>query len=463
MWSSGTTACLVPVILLPRFMRRHTTLAIVGSLSVLLGAAASLQGSPRFRPVPSRPDTTVTSDPIARLQARIDAGEVVLAYDSTLGYLPAVLRALDIPVSSQGLVFSRTSLQTDKISPWSPRALFFNDDVYVGYVRDGLILEIAAVDRNVGAVFYTLSQERGAKPTFAREGGTCLMCHQSRATGGVPGFMMRSTIADRNGYPITGAHEGTTTDDTPIRQRWGGWYVTGTHGTAGHSGNVFSPLLSHEVSDKSGYRRQIDLTTESARTDLAGKFDATTYLSAHSDIVALMVLVHQTTVHNLIAAVHDAAGDALSTSAYGASTAPTAGGTVAAAPELTVRLRTAIEELVRAMLFAKEAKLEGPVRGTTSFATEFSALGPRDAKGRSLRDLDLERRLFRYPLSFLVYSESFDAIPDVAKQEVYRRLRTVLSGDDTSAAFATLQAADRTAILEILEATKPDFVKARAK
>ena len=443
-------------------MRRHTTLAILGSLSVLVGAAASLQGSPRFRPVPSRPDTTVTSDPIARLQARIDAGDVELAHDSTLGYLPSVLRALGIPVSSQGLVFSRTSLQTDKITPWSPRALYFNDDVYVGYVRDGLILEIAAVDKNVGAVFYTLSQERSGKPKFAREGGTCLMCHQSRATGGVPGLMVRSTIADRNGYPITGAHEGTTTDDTPIRQRYGGWYVTGTHGTAGHSGNVFSPLLSHEVSDKAGYRRQIDLTTESARTDLAGKFDATTYLSAHSDIVALMVLVHQTTVHNLIAAVNDAAGDALTTAAYGASAAP-AGATTAAAPELTVRLKTAIEELVRGMLFVKEAKLEGPVRGTTSFAKEFSSLGPRDQKGRSLRDFDLEQRLFRYPLSFLIYSESFDAIPDVAKQEVYRRLHAVLSGEDKSPVFATLQAADRKAIMEILTTTKPDFVKASTK
>ena len=400
-------------------------------LAVLFGAAAAtLQGSPRFRPLPAFADTAVTGDPIARLQARIDAGDLTLAYDSTLGYLPAVLEALKIPVSSQGLVFSRTSLQTDKIAPWAPRALYFNDDVYVGYVRDGLILEIASIDRHAGAVFYTLSQESRAKPKFAREGSTCLMCHQSRATGNLPGLMVRSTIADRNGYPITGAHEGTTTDDTPVRQRWGGWYVTGTHGTVGHSGNVVSPLLSHEVSDKEGYRRSFDLTTESARTELAGKFDATTYLSAHSDIVALMVLVHQTTVHNLITAVNDAAGDALPV-AYGApNTVPNA---ARPATELSVRLKTAVEELVRGMLFAREAMLEGPMRGTTSFPQDFSRLGLRDPNGRSLRDFDLERRLFKYPLSFLVYSESFDAIPEVAKREVYRRLRAILSGDDRSA------------------------------
>jgi hypothetical protein len=313
-------------------------------------------------------------------------------------------------------------------------------------------------------VFYTLSQQSRERPKFSREGSTCLMCHQSRATGNVPGLMVRSTIADRNGYPITGAHEGTTTDETPLRQRWGGWYVTGTHGTAahagGHSGNVASPLLSHEVTDKDGYRRQFDLTTANARTDLAGKFDATVYLSAHSDIVALMVLVHQTTVHNLITAVNSAAGDALPV-AYGApNTAPNS---PSATPELTVRLKTAVEELVRGMLFVNEAKLEGPVRGTTSFVQDFSSLGLRDARGRSLRDFDLERRLFKYPLSFLIYSESFDAIPTVAKQEVYRRLRAILSGEDRSAGFASLQDADRKAILEILEATKPDFVKARAK
>jgi hypothetical protein len=429
----------------------------LGITAVLLGAAAaSLQGSPRFLPVSGYADTTVTNDPVARLQARIDAGDVTLAFDSTLGYLPAVLKALKIPVSSQGLVFSRTSLQTDKITPWSPRALYFNDDVYVGYVRDGQILEIASVDRNAGAVFYTLSQASKARPKFSREGSTCLMCHQSRATGNVPGLMVRSTITDRNGYAITGAHEGTTTDDTPVRQRFGGWYVTGTHGTTGHSGNVFSPLLSHEVSDKDGYRRGFDLTTESARTDLAGKFDATVYLSAHSDIVALMVLVHQTTVHNLITRVNAAAGDALPV-AYGApNSAP-------ATPELTVRLKTAVEELVRGMLFVKEAKLEGPVRGTTSFAQDFSSLGIRDPNGRSLRDFDLERRLFKYPLSFLVYSESFDAIPDVAKREVYRRLRAILSGDDRSAGLESLQDADRKAIMEILEATKPDFVRTRPK
>ena len=444
----------------PRPLPRLVSLAVLLPTMLAVGAAA-LRGAPTATPSPMRADTTVSHDPIARLQARIDAGEVRLTHDSARGYLPSLLRALDIPVSSQGLVFSRTSLQTDKITPWSPRALYFNDDVYVGFVQESHFLEIASMHPSRGAVFYTLSQEPKARPAFTRETTTCLMCHQSRAaTGGVPGLMVLSTIADRFGYPIVGAHEGITTDATPIRQRFGGWYVTGTHGTAGHSGNVHSPKLGHEVSDKQQYRTQIDLTTESARSDLSDRFDASPYLSGQSDIVALMVLVHQTVVHNRLTAVHEAAQEAqLSASIAGAAPRDGAASARTSAPE--VRLLGAVDQLVNTLLFSGEAPLAGPMRGTTPFAEEFSRRGPRDHLGRSLREFDLERRLFKYPLSFLIYSESFDALPDLARREVYRRLREVLSGADTSAAFAHLQPADRTALIEILNETKPGFAAGR--
>ncbi len=425
---------------------------------VLLGAgAATLSSTPTGVARRARSFAPVTHDPIARLQTQLDAGEIVLAHDSVLGYLPALLKTLHIPVSSQGLVFSRTSLQTDKITPWSPRAIYFNDDVYIGYVQESTFLEVATVDPVRGAVFYTLSQEPRARPVFSRETTTCLMCHQSRsATGGVPGFMVISSIADRHGYPIVGVHEGSTTDATPLRQRFGGWYVTGTAGTAGHAGNVYSPKLSHEVTDKQGYRAQIDMTTESARTDLEGKFDPSPYLSAQSDVVALMVLVHQTVVHNLITAVHEAAPDAVfedsMSRANGRDTTSRgdAGGPAS-------RLRRDVDKLVRAMLFVGEAPFNGTVKGTTTYAEDFVKAGPRDAKGRSLRDFDLEKRLFKYPLSFLIYSDSFNALPDLAKSDVYRQLRAVLTGTNPSAEFKQLLPGDRAAILDILAATKPDF------
>ena len=400
-------------------------------------------------------DTTAL-DAVMRLQAKLEAGTVRLAHDSVLGYLPAMLKAFDIPSSSQTLVFSRTSLQTDKITPWSPRALYFNDDVYIGYVFDSDFLEIAAVHPTAGARFYTFAQGASPNPRFSRETTICLMCHQSRTvTGGVPGFMVLSTLADRHGYPITGVHEGATKDATPMRQRFGGWYVTGTHGTAGHAGNVYSSLLGHQVGDKAEYRARFDLRSESALTSLAGKFDTTFYLTAQSDIVAIMVLTHQTILHNLITATHEAAREALMLGAI-------------APPDQrqqriteSPRLRGAVENLVRGLLFVNEAPLEGPVQGTTTFAADFMAHGPRDPKGRSLRTLDLKTRLFRYPLSFLIHSEAFDALPEVAKRALYVRLDAVLRGTDQTPDLQSISAADRREVLEILTATKPEFTTLR--
>ncbi|MCZ8205348.1 hypothetical protein [Gemmatimonas sp.] len=401
----------------------------------------------------SRADTVVTRDPIARLQARLDAGAVTLTHDRVLGYLPALLRALDIPVSSQVLVFSRTSLQTDRIAPWSPRALYFNDDVYVGYVLESPFLEIGSVDPAKGGVFYTLPQEPRPRAAFQREATTCLMCHSSRsATGGVPGFMVLSSVADRHGYPITGVHEGSTSDVTPVAQRFGGYYVTGT---GPHAGNVYAPLLGHEVHDKPAFRARFRLQFEradsNARTSLAGLFDTTAYLHGQSDVVALMVLTHQTVVHNLIMAVHEAAREAIVEAAIGAVR------TDSLQAPVTPRLRGAVDNLTRALLFVKEARLTAPLRGTTSFAQDFARRGVRDRAGRSLRDFDLAQRLFRYPASFLIYSEAFDALPRMARRAVYARMADLLEGREPS----DLTAAERQAVTEILRETKPEFVTLR--
>ncbi|MFN9424932.1 hypothetical protein [Gemmatimonas sp.] len=424
--------------------------AAMVALTSLFTDAFSAQAAPA---VSARADTGVTRDPIARLQARLDAGAVTLAHDSVLGYLPALLKALDIPVSSQVLVFSRTSLQTDRIAPWSPRALYFTDDVYVGYVLESPFLEIGSVDPAKGGVFYTLPQEPRPRAAFQRETTTCLMCHSSRsATGGVPGFMVLSTAADRHGYPITGVHEGSTSDVTPVAQRFGGYYVTGT---GPHAGNVYAPLLGHEVHDKPAFRARFRLQFEradsNARTSLAGLFDTTAYLHGQSDVVALMVLTHQTVVHNLIMAVHEAAREAIMEAAIGAVR------TDSLQAPVTPRLRGAVDNLARALLFVKEARLTAPLRGTTRFAQDFAQRGVRDRAGRSLRDFDLEQRLFKHPASFLVYSEAFDALPRMARRAVYARLADILEGREPS----DLSAAERQAVTEILRETKPEFATLR--
>ncbi len=119
------------------------------------------------------------------------------------------------------------------------------------------------------------------------------------------------------------------------------------------------------------------------------------------------------------------------------------------------RFEKPAEQLVRYLLFANEAPLEGQVKGTSGFAEEFAAKGPRDSHGRSLRDFDLRTRIFKFPCSYLIYSEAFDAIPGPAKEFIYRRMLEVLSGREQGPEFASLSSEDRRAILEILVATKP--------
>jgi hypothetical protein len=422
--------------------------AVALAAGIALGTHPAV-GAPTSAVIAQRADTAETRDPIARLQARLDAGTATLAHDSVLGYLPAVLAALDISPSSQTLVFSRTSLQTDRITPWSPRALYFNDDVYVGYVLESPFLEIGAVDPVKGGVFYTLSQEPRARSAFQREGTTCLMCHSSKsATGGVPGFMVLSTITDRHGYPITGVHDGPTTDVTPTAQRYGGWYVTGN---GSHAANVYAPVLGHEVTDKATYRAQFRARFERAnsntRHSLADMFDTSHYLHGQSDAVALAVLTHQTVVHNLIMSVHEAAREAIVEAEIGATRYDSLEAPV------TPRLRGAVDNLVRALLFVKEARLPTPMQGSTPFTTDFTKHAVRDRRGRSLRDFDLQQRLFRHPCSFLIYSEAFDALPRMARRAVYARMRDLLEGREPS----DLTDAERVAVTQILTDTKPEF------
>lgn len=375
------------------------------------------------------------ADPVARLQAKIAAGEVSLTFDEGRGYLPSLLAALGIPTSSQGLIFSKTSLQVDRIAPWSPRAVYFNDDVYVGWVQQGPMIEIASVDPVQGPVFYTLPQTPAERPAFQRETRTCLMCHQSATvTNGVPGLIVRSMLTDRYGYPITDIGRVVTDDRTPIDERWGGWFVTGTHGGTPHAGNVFAPVLSHEVGNAKTYLAKIDLHAGANVTDLSKRFDTEPYLRPDSDIVALMVLAHQATIHNLIT-------KAQAEAKFGGQ-----------------RLQTASEALVKGLLFAGEAPLPSPLQGTSGFAADFAKSSVRDSQGRSLRDLDLKTGLFRYPLSYLIYSESFDALPVAVKTIVSSELRRVLAGENDTPAFAHVTADDRQAILGILQETKPELL-----
>ena len=373
--------------------------------------------------------TASASDPVARLNERIRQGQVHLDSEPTRGYLGSVLAALDVSQESQMLVFSKTSFQASRIGPQNPRAIYFNDQVSVGWVRGGDFIELAAQDPTLGTVFYTLAQpgDGVGEPEFKRNNVNCVQCHTSDATMNIPGWFTGSVYPQKDGLTAYGPAY-TTDHRTPFDIRWGGWYVTGRHHGERHLGNAV-------VTDTADLASMVTPATVH-RASLEGRFDPSGYLSTHSDIVALLVLEHQGQMLNHITRF---------------------GWEARMGKDAGRPLEQAAAALVDYMLFVDEATLPGPITGPTTFAQTFSRPGPRDAKGRSLRDLQLSDRLMRYPCSYLIYSEPFDALPPEAKALVYKRLWEVLSGRDTDDRYSRLTSALRQDILEILRATKRDL------
>jgi hypothetical protein len=335
--------------------------------------------------------------------------------------LAGLLNALGISTDSQALVFSQTSFQASKISPRNPRAIYFNDEAAVGWVRGGDGIEVAALDPKQGTVFFSLT---GGALVRRQE---CLHCHVGSATQGVPGMFVGSVYPNAFGRP---ARDGAIITDhrTPFADRWGGWYVNAARGQQRDRSNAIAadPAEPHALMTEG---RQ-NLTT------LVKEFNTTGYLSPVSDIVALMTFEHQTQMANMLTRV----GWEGRIAAYDGRSDP--------------QLDADIEATVRYMLFADEAPLKEPVEGVSSFTKTFPRRGPRDKQGRSLRDFDLQTRLFRYPLSYMIYSRTFDSLPENVRERIYRRLFELLSGKDQDAKFGHLSASDRRGILEILRETK---------
>lgn len=414
-------------------------------LATALAAAACAQDDFERPPIEysqSEPDNVVS-----RLQQRLERGEVELKYDDDWGYLKSLLTLLEAPVESQMLVFSKTSLQRRRISPRTPRAIYFNDEASVGFCQSGDVLEIAAADPKLGTVFYTLDQEPRPQPRFLRQTDNCLVCHSSSRTEGIPGHVVRSVFVDRSGEMIVSAGGRTVDHATPVADRWGGWYVTGRHGAQTHLGNLVVEGRDPPGPDEIAHGMNC--------TDLSGRFDVSRYLSGHSDIVALMVFEHQALVHNRIVKANFAARQAL---AYDRMMKEAMGRPDGALLESTQRrIQSAGDDLVDALLLVAEAKLTDPVAGASGYAEAFVLAGPRDRQGRSLRDLDLQTRLFQRPCSFLIYSRSFDALPEEMLAYVWRRLWRVLAEEEDREKFSHLSPDDKRAIVEILLDTKPNL------
>jgi hypothetical protein len=422
---------------------RLATLLVLGLLCLLGGISTRIeaQRAGAFRGSTEDPairySTTPLNNAVVDVNQKLQDGTARLTFEGRSGFLKSALEALQIPVDSQLLVFSRASLQGRQINEQNPRALFFNDRVALGWVRGGEIIEVAAHDESAGVVFYTLEQRADATagpPQFKRA-FECLGCHLAGDTLGVPGLLMFSTTRpDRSqGFSLPSRVD----HSDPLARRFGGWFVTGSTGSAQHLGNDVAALEG---------RSRRDLVS------VAGLFDADGYRALSSDVVAHLVFSHQVGMANL-----------LTRAGWQARAAdPTLHPPFTSTPEEDARIAMMMSgvasEVVDYLLFIDEARLTDPVRGQPGFAERFSASGPRDRKGRSLHELDLNRRLMKYPCSYLIYSPAFDALPPGAKDPIYKRLWQVLSGEERDARYlSALSLTDRRAIVEILRDTKKDL------
>jgi hypothetical protein len=360
-------------------------------------------------------DLGALQDPVVRLNARLRSREVALKFDGARGYLDSVLDALGVFPESQLAVFSKTSLQQAIIGPANPRMIYFNDSTAVAWVRGEPFVEVATQDPLQGVHFYTLDQRHSdapafMSPEFVRKDGVCITCHESYGSLGVPGTLLRSVYPDARGRTVRSLGEFNEDHRTPFEHRWGGWFVADT-GALKHLGNsVFSEDESRSV---------IESPIES---------------KLQSDPAARMVFGHQMRMMNL-------------------STTLGWEARIAAYEKKPLNLDGVAKEFVDYLLFLDEPRLPVPIGSGSAFAKKFSAQAPSDRRGRSLRQLDLNTRLLRYPCSYMIYSEAFNALPPEAKTAVYRRMWRLLSGEERT----RLSREDRTAIIEILQDTKKDF------
>ncbi len=429
-------------------MSRDFSISLMCLFAVIvgLGAFEACQAGVNYEEAPINYSKTKPSNAISRLQEQLDSAAVSLEFNEPQGYLPSVLKLLDVPLSSQVLTFAKTSMQAPHISPETPRAIYFNDVIHVGYVQGG-ILEIAVSDPGLGMAFYTLDQHATDKPRFQHNANNCLTCHGAARTRNVPGLQVRSVFTDPKGQPVIAAGSLRTDHSSPFEKRWGGWYVTGRHGTQTHLGNFTLPDARKP--------KAIDNAAGQNVTDLASHFETSSYLSPHSDLVALLVLEHQADAYNYLTLANFETRVALHQQAEQLQQSNASAETISEAT--AKQIAKAGDALVRYLLFHGEAPLTGPVDGTAAFASEFSARGPRDDRGRSLRDFDLTRRISKYPCSYLIYSDAFAALPAQMHRYAYHRLWYLLTTDDSGPDVAHLTREDRQAIFEILLATKPDF------
>ncbi len=390
---------------------------------------------------PIRYSETTATDAIATLQKELEANPQLLNGLSPLDRLRFILKRLDIPEESQILIFSKTSKQNPLITPTNPRSIFFNEHAYVGYVPGGHI-EVISHDPQLGPVFYLIENPPSdAIPAIHRQHADCFSCHGTARTESVPGVLVRSVYPDANGQPILTLGSHLTTHSSPIPERWGGYYVTGTSSLP-HLGNrTFTEDQEPDATAMPPSYRTLD-----------GVINTRRYLRPTSDIVALMVLEHQCRMHNLLTAAR------MNHQRYQWLRQSLHPGADTSDPDSQQHMQYAARQIVDALLFTDEAPLGADgISGDPAYQTAFTKRYPRSRDGRSLADFRLYDRLFKYPCSTMIYAPAFQALPDPLRKLVLTQLKQALECAPSPDHHPHIPASTRSKILSILADTLPEW------
>lgn len=364
---------------------------------------------------------SVPRDPFSKFIPDIEQNRLGLDLSGESAYLRGLLKILNVPESSQTLVYSATSLQLANISIRKPRAIYFNEDVYVGHVRGGRI-EVISIDPNLGAVFFIFDiPGRAGQSVVVERSGRCMNCHANLSTGKVPGVVIKSVMPGPNNGSLDAFRRDQLGHQVPLAERFGGWHVTGADAFTGHRGNLLG--------------RYVRGTIETSPAKVGQFADLSDYLRATSDILPLLVMEHQAGFSNRLTELVYRWREARGQSAGQA-------------------LERHVESFVRYALFAEETGLPpGGVQGDADFRRDFVQAGRKDAGGRSLRDFDLTTRLFKYRCSYMIDSGHFRGIPQGLKDLIFARMRRALDVAVPDPLFAYLPAGEKQAIVEILRGT----------
>jgi len=373
--------------------------------------------------------TRPLSDPFTKLLKDFESGKIVLDYQNEKAFVTSLLKALDIPASSQMLVFSTTSLQLSKISPRNPRALYFKDDLYLGYVPGGKI-EIISLDPQLGGIFYIFDIPRNGGSPRPERAKRCMNCHSDADTRHVPGLVIKSVVPGPNGGSLNSFRREQTGHDIPLKERFGGWYLTGADSIKEHWGNTLGQL------SPAGLKKQ---------TIQPGKlFNSDRYPIPTSDILPQLLHEHQAGFINRVleagykyrSYMHEDKGR-LSRSH-------------------TEEMRRVTKVLTRYLLFADEASLpRGGIEGSSQFKEDFLASRKALPGGESLKDFDLRTRLFKYRCSYMIYSPTFQGLPPEYKTQIYRSLGKALSTNSPDPDYSYLPPREKETIRELLKTTLP--------